>query len=137
MTSKPTAEAFTFQPPAGEKKVDFAQIAEADEIPHETSGRTPRLLHERVATAELPGKMFENLAPNRVEIDQIVMRGGAFVGCDMRELHIGLARDRQAEAVTFDLDGTAVAANEFLYKKSVVIVGPPCWPFSINFCVAS
>lgn len=84
------------------------------------------LLHERAAPAELPSRMFDNLAPSRVEIDHIVMRGAAFVGCDLRELHIGLARKRQAEAVTLDFGG-AVAANEFLYKKSVVIV-----PFASN-----
>ncbi|OWK21794.1 hypothetical protein AJ88_11820 [Mesorhizobium amorphae CCBAU 01583] len=51
-----------------------------------------------------------------------MMRGSAFAGCDMRELHTVLARDGRAEAVTLDGDGAAVAANEFLYKKSVVIV---------------
>ena len=66
--------------------------------------------------------MFDNLANDRLEIDQIVMRGRAFAGCDMRELHIALARDGLAEAVMLDGDGAAVAANEFLYKKAVAIV---------------
>jgi hypothetical protein len=50
------------------------------------------------------------------------MRGSAFEGCDMRELHTVLARGGRAEAVTLDGDGAAVAANEFLYKKLVAIV---------------
>ena len=32
------------------------------------------------------------------------------------------ARDGRAEAVTLNGDGVAVAANEFLYRKSIVIV---------------
>ncbi|MBB6412793.1 hypothetical protein [Mesorhizobium sangaii] len=80
------------------------------------------LLNERAAPGDLPARMFDNLANDRLEIDQIVMRGRAFAGYDMRELHTALARDGRAEAVTLDGDGGAVAANEFLYKKAVVIV---------------
>lgn len=80
------------------------------------------LLNERAAPGDLPARMFDNLANDRLEIDQIVMRGRAFAGCDMRELHMALARDGQAEAVMLDGDGAAVAANEFLYKKAVAIV---------------
>ena len=80
------------------------------------------LLNERAAPGDLSARMFDNLASDRLEIDQIVMRGSAFAGCDMRELHTALARDGRAEAVTLDDDCAAVAANEFLYKKSVVIV---------------
>jgi hypothetical protein len=80
------------------------------------------LLNERAAPGDLPARMFDSLANDRLEIDQIVMRGRAFAGCDMRELHKALARDGRAEAVTLDSDGVAVAANEFLYKKSVAIV---------------
>lgn len=65
--------------------------------------------------------MNRYLANDRLEIDQVVTRGSAFAGCDMRELHTALARDGRAEAVTLDGDGTAVAANEFLYKRSVAI----------------
>ncbi|CAH2402087.1 hypothetical protein MES4922_30461 [Mesorhizobium ventifaucium] len=39
----------------------------------------------------------------------------------MDELHTALARDGRAQAVTLDSDGVAVAANEFLYKKSVTM----------------
>lgn len=80
------------------------------------------LLNERAAPGDLPARMFDNLADDRLEIDQIVMRGSAFAGCDMHELHTAMARGGRAEAVTLDGDGAAVAANEFLYKKSVVIV---------------
>ena len=80
------------------------------------------LLNERAAPGDLPARMFDNLANDRLEIDQIVMRGSAFAGCDMRELHTALARDGRAEAVTLVGDGAAVAANEFLYKKAVAIV---------------
>jgi hypothetical protein len=80
------------------------------------------LLNERAAPGDLPARTFDNLANDRLEIDQIVMRGSAFAGCDMSGLHSALARDGRAEAVTLDGDGVAVAANEFLYRKSVVIV---------------
>ncbi|UVK36547.1 hypothetical protein LHFGNBLO_003474 [Mesorhizobium sp. AR10] len=80
------------------------------------------LLNERVTPDDLPARMFDNLANDRLEIDQIVMRGSAFAGCQMDQLHTALARDGRAQAVTLDRDGEAVAANEFLYKKSVVIV---------------
>ncbi|MCV3210711.1 hypothetical protein OHD62_21460 [Mesorhizobium sp. YC-39] len=80
------------------------------------------LLNERAAPGDLPARMFDNLANDRLEIDQIVMRGHAFAGCRMDELHTALARDGRAQAVTLDSDGVAVAANEFLYKKSVAIV---------------
>lgn len=80
------------------------------------------LLNERAAPGDLPARMFDSLANDRLEIDQIVMRGRAFADCDMRELHKALARDGRAEAVTLNSDGVAVAANEFLYKKSVAIV---------------
>lgn len=80
------------------------------------------LLIERGSPGDLATRMFDNLAGDRVEIDQIVMEGGAFAGCDMRELHTALARNGQAEAITFDVDGEAMAANEFLYRKSLAIV---------------
>ncbi|HQY87137.1 MAG TPA: hypothetical protein PK402_00670 [Tepidisphaeraceae bacterium] len=76
---------------------------------------------DRAVTNELPARLFENLSVDRIEIDQIEMRGSAFEGCDLRSLHVALARDAQAEAVTVSSDGAAVAANEFLYKKSVVL----------------
>jgi hypothetical protein len=80
------------------------------------------LLNERAAPDDLPARMFDNLANDRLEMDQIVMRGSAFAGCQMKELHTALARDGRAQVVTLDSDGVAVAANEFLYKKSVAIV---------------
>lgn len=79
------------------------------------------LLNERAATSDVPARLFDNLADNRVEVDQIEMRGSTFTGCDMRGLHMALARDGRAEAVTLSADGAALAANEFLYKKSVII----------------
>jgi hypothetical protein len=99
------------------------------------------LLYERAAPGDLPARMFDNLANDRLEIDQIVMRGSVFAGCDMRELHTALAREGRAEAVTLDGDGAAVAANEFLYKKSVAIVplasdpGDDLSPEAIAACV--
>lgn len=72
------------------------------------------LLNERAAPGDLPARMFDNLVNDRLEIDQIEMRGSAFAGCRMDELHTALARDGRAQAVTLDSDGVAVAANEFL-----------------------
>ncbi|PAP95624.1 hypothetical protein [Mesorhizobium wenxiniae] len=80
------------------------------------------LLNERAAPDDLPARMFDDLANDRLEIDQIVMRGSAFAGCQMDELHTALVRDGRAQAVTLDSDGLAFAANEFLYKKSLAIV---------------
>jgi hypothetical protein len=80
------------------------------------------VLKARVATSDLPGRILENISNDRVEIDQIVMRGSAFSRCDTWTLHAALARDGQAEAVTLDEDGVAHAANEFLYKKSLVLI---------------
>lgn len=80
------------------------------------------LLNTRAALTDLPARMFDNLAGERLEIDQIEMRGRAFANCDMREVHTVLAAEGHAEAVTLDGAGNAVAANEFLYKRPVVIV---------------
>lgn len=79
------------------------------------------LLNERAAAGGLVARIFDNLSEDRIEVDQIEVRGGAFAGCDAHELHVALARDGRAEAVTLDAEGAAVAANEFLYKKAVVI----------------
>jgi hypothetical protein len=75
----------------------------------------------RTAAAEVPARLFDNLADGRIEVDQVEMHGSAFAGCDMHALHAALPRDGRAEAVTIAADGLAVAANEFLYKKSVVV----------------
>ncbi|MBC7835814.1 MAG: hypothetical protein H7Y88_12050 [Phycisphaerales bacterium] len=79
------------------------------------------LLHERTASEDIPSRMFENLSNDRVEIDQIEIRGAAFAGRGTRGLHAALARDGRAEAVLLTADGSAVPANEFFYKKAVVI----------------
>ena len=79
------------------------------------------LLSERAAPGDLPARLFDNLANDRLEIDQIVMRGNAFADCETYRLHTALARDGRAEVVVLGDDGMAIAANEFLYKKSVVI----------------
>ncbi len=76
---------------------------------------------ERASARDVPARLFENLADDRIEIDQIDMRGSAFAGCEMRALHMAAARDGRAEAVTLTADGVALAANEFLYKKAIVI----------------
>ena len=80
------------------------------------------LLVERSAPCDLPTRMLENLAHDRLEIDQIVMQGQAFETCDMFDLHMGLACNEQAEAIILNADGQAIAANEFLYKKAVTLV---------------
>jgi hypothetical protein len=67
-------------------------------------------------------RLFDNLTPGRIEVDQVELRGSAFTDCDLRLLHVDLARASRAEAITLAADGTAIAANEFLYKKSVIIV---------------
>ncbi len=79
------------------------------------------LLNERARAGDVPARLFDGLTIDRIEIDQVEMRGGAFAGCDMPALHAALARDGRAQAVMMDADGTAVAANEFLYKKAIVI----------------
>lgn len=83
------------------------------------------LLNERVTIADLPARLFDDLGENRIEIDQIESRSGASANAEARaqsmSLHAALARDGRAEAVTLDADGEPIAANEFLYKKAVVI----------------
>ena len=76
---------------------------------------------ERASARDVPARLFDNIADDRIEIDQIDMRGSAFAGCDMRALHMAAARDGRAEALTLTADGVALAANEFLYKKAIVI----------------
>lgn len=75
----------------------------------------------RATVRDLPARLFDNLADGRIEIDQIEMHGEAFAGCDVRAIHFELARQGWAEAVTLAAGGAAQAANEFLYKKSVVL----------------
>lgn len=83
------------------------------------------LLSERAPASAVPARLFDNLANDRVEVDQVDMSGSVFAGCDLKALHIALARDGHAEAVTLSSDGAAIAANESLYKKAVVITPAP------------
>lgn len=69
----------------------------------------------------IPATLLDNLGSLRVEVDQIQFSGDAFTGFDLRALHVSLARNAHAQAITLALDGQAIAANEFLYKKAVVI----------------
>jgi hypothetical protein len=80
------------------------------------------IMHERANPSDLTSRLFDNIEDGRVEIDQIETKGPLFAGVDVSALHTCLARDGRAEAVVLGADGAAVAANEFLYKKAVVIV---------------
>jgi hypothetical protein len=80
------------------------------------------LLLERVDLASLPARLFEGLAEGRIEVDQVAARGGPAAAADLPALHLELARDGRAEAAAFTAEGDAVAANELLYGKGILIV---------------
>lgn len=79
------------------------------------------LAREPATAADLPARLFDNLDASRIEIDQLELRGSMFTGCDERALHVALATQGRAEAITLTDGGTALAANEFLYKKAIII----------------
>ena len=99
------------------------------------------LLIERVDLERLPARLFDSLAESRIEIDQIDVHGNAMTTVDVHALHVALARDGRAEAVAFTAGGAAIAANELLYKKAIVIAplaageGERLTPGAIALCV--
>ncbi|HZD50254.1 MAG TPA: hypothetical protein VE178_16045 [Silvibacterium sp.] len=65
--------------------------------------------------------VFEDLGPQRMEIDLVELAGPAFADWKRDEVHAFLAAGGYAEAVMFPADNELAPANEVLYKRALVL----------------
>lgn len=65
--------------------------------------------------------LAQDIVRERIEIDFVDFRGPAFAGWDRSALLVYLVQAGFAEAVCFSPSGAPRPANEFLYKKAVVL----------------
>lgn len=84
------------------------------------------IFHERNGLRDFLHSLSQDVAPNRLEIDYVELRGPAFgdENCDRwdrRCLHACLVTEGLTEAVLFSKDGTFVPFIDAFYKKAVVL----------------
>jgi hypothetical protein len=65
--------------------------------------------------------LAQDVVAERIEIDDVDLRGPTFEGWDRRALLVHLVRAGLAEAVCFPSKGSAVPPTEVLHKKAVVL----------------
>jgi hypothetical protein len=79
-------------------------------------------VHHALASAEeFLRSLFEDLTPQRIEIDCMEWSGSAFDKWDRDGVHALLVVGGYAEAVTFPADNRLMPANELLYKRALVL----------------
>jgi hypothetical protein len=77
--------------------------------------------HVPASVEEVLASVFEELAPQRVEIDCMEWSGPAFAHWNREEVHALLVVGGYAEAVVFQADETLAPPNELLYKRALVL----------------
>jgi hypothetical protein len=77
--------------------------------------------HQRESRDVFLRGLAEDIAPGRIEIDLIDIRGRAFEAWEPRALLVELVRSGLAEAVVFPHDGRAVPPTEVFHRKPVVL----------------
>jgi nicotinamide mononucleotide adenylyltransferase len=66
--------------------------------------------------------LMDHLDSSRIEVNFIRFGGNVFKDIDNRLMNLQLLKEGFTEAIMFDEDGRVVLANDFLYKKDVVVV---------------
>jgi hypothetical protein len=66
--------------------------------------------------------MMQNLAPGRIEIDMLSLRGPGFTKVDNRLLALKLVKNGITDAVMFGPDGKVLQPTDILYKKHVLLI---------------
>ncbi len=69
---------------------------------------------------ELLLSLYDNLAPDRIEIDMINFSGPDFAGVDNRLMSLQLIRNGMTDAVIFGPDGKNILPAALLYKKNIL-----------------
>lgn len=64
--------------------------------------------------------MQDGLAPGRMQIDMVSMTGPLFKNVDNRLLSLWLVKNKMADAVMFQPDGSTIHPTEVLYKKEIL-----------------
>jgi len=77
--------------------------------------------HALASAEETLASVFEELGPQRVEIDCLEWSGPAFAHWNRDEVHALLVAGGYAEAVVFQADKKLTPANELLYKRALVL----------------
>jgi hypothetical protein len=77
--------------------------------------------HQRQTTDGFLAGLADAVAPGRLEIDLVDVRGPAFEGWDRRALLVALIRGGIAEGVVFPTDGQPAPPTEVFHKKTVVL----------------
>jgi hypothetical protein len=77
--------------------------------------------HVPASAEEVLASVFEELGPQRVEIDCMEWSGPAFAHWKRGEVHALLVVGGYAEAVVFQADETQAPPNELLYKRALVL----------------
>ena len=77
--------------------------------------------HALASAEEALASVFEELGPQRVEIDCLEWSGPAFADWNRDEVHALLVAGGYAEAVVFPADKKLTPPNELLYKRALVL----------------
>ena len=77
--------------------------------------------HALSSAEEVLASVFEELGPQRVEIDYLEWSGPAFAHWNRDAVHAFLVVGGYAEAVVFPADNELVPPNELLYRRALVL----------------
>jgi hypothetical protein len=73
------------------------------------------------STERLIASLFDDLSPERVEIDMVKFSGPAFAGVDNRLMSLQLVEQGFTEAAMFTAAGEVVQPSEVLYKQAILV----------------